>query len=108
MQRITLSKGLLYFSVFLFSGLLFAQEDDEEGTIDTERLIIVKPYSPTVSDAFKVKQIPKINDSTERKKKNVNYDIFSFPVASTFTPAKGRAAAVASKQNHLCLIIMQL
>jgi len=96
MQRISLSKGLLYLSAFLFSGVLFAQEDDGE-TIDTERLIIVKPYSPTVSDAFKVKQTPTINDSTDRKKKPVTYDIFSFPVASTFTPAKGRAAGVTTK-----------
>ncbi|MAN27954.1 MULTISPECIES: TonB-dependent receptor [Mesonia] len=99
MQRISLSKGLLYISALLFSTLAFSQKDDEkeEGDIDTERLIIVKPYSPTVSDAFKVKQTPKINDSTDQKKKEVTYDIFSFPVASTFTPAKGRAAGVASK-----------
>ena len=99
MQRISLSKGLLYISALLFSTLAFSQKDDEkeEGDIDTERLIIVKPYSPTVSDAFKVRQTPKTNDSTDQKKKEVTYDIFSFPVASTFTPAKGRAAGVASK-----------
>ena len=73
MQRISLSKGLLYISALLFSTLAFSQKDDEkeEGDIDTERLIIVKPYSPTVSDAFKVKQTPKINDSTDQKKKEV-------------------------------------
>jgi hypothetical protein len=82
--------------LFLVStAFSFAQEDKEEqGDIDTERLIIVKPYSPTVSDAFKIKQNPVINDSTERQKKKVNYTINSFPVASTFTPAKGRAARV--------------
>ena len=97
MQRISLSKGLLYISALFISTIAFSQEDEEEGDIDTERLIIVKPYSPTVSDAFKVKQMPKINDSTEQKKKQVNYDIYSFPVASTFTPAKGRAAGVVTK-----------
>lgn len=96
MQRISLSKVFLYSITFLFTGVAFAQED-EEGDIDTERLIIVKPYSPTVSDAFKVKQTPIINDSTENKKKQVSYDIFSFPVASTFTPAKGTAAGVTRK-----------
>ncbi|MFD2433452.1 TonB-dependent receptor [Mesonia maritima] len=81
----------------LTSATLFAQKDEEDNEIDTERLIIVKPYSPSVSDAFKVKQTPKINDSLERKKKQVTYDIFSFPVASTFTPAKGKAAGVQQK-----------
>ena len=73
MQRISLSKGLLYISALFISTIAFSQEDEEEGDIDTERLIIVKPYSPTVSDAFKVKQMPKINDSTEQKKKQGNY-----------------------------------
>ncbi|MGO2356824.1 MAG: TonB-dependent receptor [Mesonia sp.] len=96
MQRISLSKVFIYSIAFLVTGAVFAQED-EEGDIDTERLIIVKPYSPTVSDAFKVKQMPVINDSTERRKKAVVYDIFSFPVASTFTPAKGKAEGVTRK-----------
>ena len=50
MQRISLSKGLLYISALFISTIAFSQEDEEEGDIDTERLIIVKPYSPTVSD----------------------------------------------------------
>lgn len=75
-----------------------AQKDTlGDNTLDTERLIIVKPYTPSVSDAFKVKQNPVVNDSIERSKKEVSYDIFSFPVASTFTPAKGRAANVEKK-----------
>ncbi|PZD78056.1 TonB-dependent receptor [Mesonia sp. K7] len=81
-------------TVFIaFAG--FSQEDDE---IDTERLIIVKPYSPTVSDANKIKQKATINDSLERKKKEVKYNIFSFPVASTFVPDKGRAAGVSTQR----------
>ncbi|MBW2960853.1 TonB-dependent receptor [Mesonia aestuariivivens] len=98
MQRISLSKVFLYISVLLFTTSVFSQ-DKEEADINTERLIIVKPYSPTVSDAFKVKQTPTLNDSTAQKKKEVSYDIFSFPVASTFTPAKGRAAGVTTKSK---------
>jgi hypothetical protein len=30
----------------------------------------------------------------KQKKKLIQYNIFSFPVASTFTPAKGKAAGV--------------
>jgi hypothetical protein len=66
----------------------------DKGDLGTEVVNIVKPYTPTISDAFKVKETPMLNDSISTTKKNVNYSIFSVPVASTFTPAKGRAANV--------------
>jgi hypothetical protein len=70
---------------------LAAQEDD---TLDTEVVNVVKPYSPTISDAFKVKESPLLNDSISSQKKEMQYGIFSVPVASTFTPAKGSATSV--------------
>ena len=81
------------FSIFFLSfwGAIFAQETDDIGT---ETVTVVKPYSPTVSDAFKIKSAPNLNDSIVLKKKPVNYSIFSVPVASTFTPAKGKASKV--------------
>ena len=69
----------------------FAQEDENLGT---EVVNIVKPYTPTISDAFKVKETPSLNDSIGTQKKEVTYNIFSVPVASTFTPAKGKATEV--------------
>ncbi len=70
-----------------------AQEKDTE-TLETERVVIVKAYTPTISDAFKVKSTPILNDSVTQQKKQVRYSIFSVPVASTYTPAKGRAANI--------------
>jgi len=67
-----------------------AQEED----LGTETVTVVKPYSPTVSDAFKIKSVPVLNDSIIQTKKEINYSIFSVPVASTFVPAKGKAATV--------------
>lgn len=79
-------------AVFLSQGAL-AQEE-EESTIGTEVVNVVKAYTPTIRDAFKVKATPSINDSITTAKKKVTYGIFSVPVASTFTPAKGKAANV--------------
>ncbi|RMA56724.1 TonB-dependent receptor [Ulvibacter antarcticus] len=79
------------FGMLLFSFSLSAQEGDDLGT---EVVNIVKPYTPTISDAFKVKETPALNDSITTVKKDVQYSIFSVPVASTFTPAKGKAATV--------------
>lgn len=71
----------------------FSQERETD-TIDTDVVNVVKPYTPTISDAFKIKETPTLNDSTTAQKKDVKYNIFSIPVASTFTPAKGKAATV--------------
>lgn len=78
--------------VFLTTQISFAQKQD--GDIGTEVVNVVKPYSPTISDAFKVKETPSLDDDDNSKKENIQYNIFSFPVASTFTPSKGKAAGV--------------
>jgi len=87
------SRILLFISIGIVSQISKAQEKEEE-TIETERLVIVKAYTPAISDAFKVKSTPVLNDSVTQKKKQIRYSIFSVPVASTFTPAKGRAASI--------------
>jgi len=69
-----------------------AQKKDEN--IGTEVVNVVKPYTATISDAFKVKETPSLDDEDNSKKEDIQYNIFSFPVASTFTPAKGKAAGV--------------
>jgi outer membrane receptor protein involved in Fe transport len=80
--------------VLLFAGLQAAVAQKKDENIGTEVVNVVKSYTPTVSDAFKVKETPTLDDAETAKKEVINYTIFSFPVASTFAPAKGRAAAV--------------
>jgi hypothetical protein len=77
---------------FLLTQLSFSQKKDEN--IGTEVVNVVKPYTPTISDVFKVKETPTLDDEDTSKKEAIQYNIFSFPVASTFTPSKGRAASV--------------
>lgn len=86
--------------ILLLAGLqtTFAQKKDEN--IGTEVINVVKSYAPTISDAFKVKETPTLEDEETAKKEVINYNIFSFPVASTFSPAKGRAAAVDKTQQE--------
>ncbi len=78
--------------LFLTTQFAFSQKKDEN--IGTEVVNVVKPYTPTISDAFKVKETPSLNDEETSKKEEIKYSIFSFPVASTFAPAKGKAAGV--------------
>ena len=78
----------------------FGQERKQTNdTIDTQVVNVVKPYAPTISDAFKIKEIPSLDDETTATKKEIKYNIFSIPVASTFTPAKGKAAKVDKEKE---------
>ena len=91
-------KYIILLVVMLQVKGLFAQERDRD-TIDGGTVTVVKPYTPKIADAFKVKEVPILNDSTTITKKKITYNIFSIPVASTFTPAKGKAAAVDKEKS---------
>lgn len=82
-------KKQLFYGLFICGGALYAQDP-----IGSETVTVVKPYTPSVSDANKIKATPSKSDSVSLQKKPVQYSIFSVPVASTFTPAKGRATTV--------------
>jgi hypothetical protein len=86
------SLRLFSISLLFISQFVLAQKKDEN--IGTEVVNVVKPYTPTISDAFKVKEIPSLEDADNSKKEDIKYNYFSFPVASTFVPSKGRAANV--------------
>ncbi|OYX27976.1 MAG: TonB-dependent receptor [Flavobacteriales bacterium 32-35-8] len=87
-------KYIILLAVTLNITVSFAQDRD---TIRTGVIDVVKPYTPSISDAFKVKEIPNLDDEVTTSKKDIKYNIFSIPVASTFTPAKGKAAVVEQK-----------
>ena len=95
-----MKKNSLKYSVFVFSLVLsqfaFAQKKQEK--IRTEEVNVVKSYTPTISDAFKIKETPALNEEGTSPKEIVKYSIFSFPVASTFTPTKGRAEGVGQEE----------
>lgn len=81
-------KNGIFSMFFLLAGTVFSQD------LGSETVTVVKPYTPSIHDAFKIKEVPSIQDSIGLEKKPVQYSIFSVPVASTFSPAKGRATAV--------------
>ena len=90
MQKFIKIGTLLFLGVF---QSILAQEKSKD-SLGTETVTVVNTYKPTISDAFKIKSVPVINDSIVLQKKKITYNIFSVPVASTFTPAKGKAATV--------------
>jgi hypothetical protein len=90
------TKNIILLAITLNVLVSYAQDRDKD-TIRTGVIDVVKPYTPSISDAFKVKEIPNLDDDATTNKKEIKYNIFSIPVASTFTPAKGKAAVVEQK-----------
>jgi hypothetical protein len=86
--------------VIVVFGVQFSFSQVKDENIGSEVVNIVKPYTPTISDAFKVKEIPSLADEDNHKKETIQYNIFSFPVASTFTPSKGIAATVDPQEKE--------
>ena len=99
--RIMIAKFKYYLSLLSVLIIVFSFQNLEAQTsqsrsqdsIDTQVVTIVKPYTPRISDAFKLKQTPTISIS-ENSPKSIKYTIFSIPVASTFTPAKGNSLGI--------------
>jgi hypothetical protein len=88
--------------VLILVAFQFSFAQKKEDNIGSEVVNVVKPYTPTLSDAFKVQESVVLDDEGNAKKETINYSIFSFPVASTFTPSKGKAEGVdKTKQAHL-------
>lgn len=85
-------------SAFLLSStFVFSQETETKkvkDTIKTEVVNVVTSYTPTISDAFKIKKNPTIKMGSKTQKKKLQYEIFSAPVASTFIPKSGVAKGI--------------
>ncbi len=90
MGRKQMNTNIIFLILLMVSGVVFSQKKKKD-RITTEEINVVKPFSPTVSEAFKINAEPKIDSVELGNKKEISYSINSIPVASTFTPAKGKA-----------------
>ncbi|MFH7014826.1 TonB-dependent receptor [Flavobacterium sp. FlaQc-47] len=97
-MKINCQNKTIIILVLFVVQLSFSQKKNE--TIGTETVNVVKPYSPTISDAFKVKETPSLDDTGNQPKETIKYSILSVPVASTFTPSKGKAEGVEKSKRE--------
>lgn len=88
-----MKKQIYISSAFAILFGMSVQAQQKEKNIGTEEVRVVKAYEATVVDAFKIKETPEIGDE-DNVKQEIKYTIYSFPVASTFSPEKGQAASV--------------
>ena len=92
-----MNKIIVTIIISFISFSLWAQQPKD--TLNTEVINVVKPYTPTISDAFKLKDNPSVSDENIEKEA-VDYKIKSVPVASTFTPSKGKAKGVSRPKKE--------
>ena len=85
---------ILFFFLFSISSS-YAQK--KKNSIETERIIIVKSFTPSLSDAFKIKSDPSISDSISNAKFELVYDLKKIPVISTFEPNKATPLKLKQK-----------
>lgn len=95
----TIKYSILALTMSVVTAVIAQKPEEEEERLNGGSITVIKPYDPTISDAFKIKSIPTVSDTTKTKKKPVTYSIFSVPVASTFTPATGQLSTLKKKKQ---------
>ena len=73
---------------FIFTINVSAQENKENNSIGTQEVLVVKSYTPNLSDAFKIKNTAEFHDSLLNAKIKLEYKFKAVPVVSTFQPNK--------------------
>lgn len=87
------------FLLSLFAlGILTAQENEQE-SIGTQEVLVVKSYTPSLSDAFKIKSVPKLSDSLTSLEKKLVYELKKVPVISTFEPNKASPLRLQQRKS---------
>jgi hypothetical protein len=87
------------FLLSLFAlGILTAQENEQE-PIGTQEVLVVKSYTPSLSDAFKIKSVPKLSNSLTSSEKELVYELKKVPVISTFEPNKASPLRLQQRKS---------
>ena len=85
------------FLLFVFAVILTSAQ--ERDTTLTQQVEVVKAYKPTISDAFKIIDMPPI-EVEEHQKPNFNYNIYSKPIYNTFSVNTLKAATISQKPRE--------
>jgi len=88
---------VLLTAAFIATGISVpAQQQD---TVLSQEVEVVKAYRPIISDAFKINDIPEIEEE-EHQKPTFDYQIFSQPVFSTFSVNQLQSAKITGRPGE--------
>jgi len=95
-MEIRIKTSYFLIAVFIVAGMnLSAQQD----TVLRQEVEVTKAYRPSISDVFKINDIPKIEEE-KHQKPTFDYSIFSQPVFSTFSVNTLEAAKITGKPKE--------
>ncbi len=95
------NKSIVVF-VFFIGFFGFSQTKKQENdTLSTEKVVIVKTFNPTINDAFKIHPKPNFDEGKAEPKAPFSFKINSVPVASTFVPEKTKPVAVKKEKPEV-------
>lgn len=80
---------VLILTLLCINGFAQVKPTQQKDTVKTEVVEVVSKYNPKIADANKIAKNPVLEISKKNKKKKLQYNIFSAPVASTFVPKSG-------------------
>ena len=89
------NKNIKYLIFILLTGVITHATAQRDTTL-TQEVEVVKAYNPTISDANKINDMPKI-DEEEHQKPTFNYNIYSQPIYNTFSVNELKAATIARR-----------
>jgi len=92
---------LRFLYIALLVSLTINAQIKKKDTLNAEVINVVKPFNPTVSDAFKIRRNPNLEMDSVIKPKFFEYHIISIPVASTFIPARGNYVRLKTIHNTI-------
>ena len=84
-------KYILPFVIVLSGYSSFSQQRDTSLTQEVE---VIKSFKPTISDANKINEMPKIEEQ-EQQKPTFDYSIYSQPILNTFSVNTLKAASIS-------------
>ncbi len=87
-------RKLKYILLIVFTGVFLNSFAQQRDTSLTQEVEVVKSFRPTISDANKINEMPKIEEA-EHQKPTFNYSIYSQPIFNTFSVNTLKAATIA-------------
>lgn len=92
-------KPIPLFVVFLYVFQVLSGQQGPSDDLGIQEVTVVRSYSPSLQNVFKIRTEPQIEDSLTQKQQKVNYTFDPVPVVSTFVPNKASPLKLQKQES---------
>jgi len=86
--------------LMLYGSFFALAQEQEPYDLGTQEVTVVKSYSPSLKNVFKIRTNPSIDDSLIQKKQKLEYTFEPIPVVSTFVPNKASPLKLQRQEGN--------